>query len=92
MYLQDIVHRPGVIIRQPVGDCTNRKFLRELWRDKRKTLVHTAQISPQQRRGEPVPQELLDRLLSAHAHWSQQQAKAKHQIKPPRAEATRMLL
>ncbi|XP_031487999.1 telomere repeat-binding protein 5-like [Nymphaea colorata] len=58
-------------------------------KDKWKTLVHTAQISPQQRRGEPVPQELLDRVLSAHAHWSQQQAK--HQIKP-RAEATPMLL
>ncbi|KAF7154342.1 hypothetical protein RHSIM_Rhsim01G0229900 [Rhododendron simsii] len=37
--------------------------------------VHTARISPQQRRGEPVPQELLDRVLNAHAHWAQQQAK-----------------
>ncbi|KAF6137810.1 hypothetical protein GIB67_040518 [Kingdonia uniflora] len=44
-------------------------------KDKWKTLVHTARISPQQRRGEPVPQELLDRVLSAHAYWSQQQAK-----------------
>ncbi|KAJ6832713.1 telomere repeat-binding protein 2-like isoform X1 [Iris pallida] len=50
-------------------------------KDKWKTLVHTARISPQQRRGEPVPQELLDRVLSAHAYWSQQQAK------PPPAEA-----
>ena len=49
--------------------------------DKWKTLVHTARISPQQRRGEPVPQELLDRVLAAHAYWSQQQAKQqlKHQ-------------
>ncbi|CAN6442714.1 unnamed protein product [Victoria cruziana] len=58
-------------------------------KDKWKTLVHTARISPQQRRGEPVPQELLDRVLSAHAHWSQQQTK--HQIKP-QAEATPLLL
>lgn len=43
--------------------------------DKWKTLVHTARISPQQRRGEPVPQELLDRVLTAHAYWSQHQAK-----------------
>ncbi|MBA0552629.1 hypothetical protein Golob_023422, partial [Gossypium lobatum] len=44
-------------------------------KDKWKTLVHTARISPQQRRGEPVPQGLLDRVLTAHAYWSQQQAK-----------------
>ncbi|XP_030537547.1 telomere repeat-binding protein 5 isoform X1 [Rhodamnia argentea] len=44
-------------------------------KDKWKTLVHTARISPQQRRGEPVPQELLDRVLTAHAYWSQHQAK-----------------
>ncbi|KAF3608867.1 hypothetical protein DY000_02044665 [Brassica cretica] len=44
-------------------------------KDKWKTLVHTARISPQQRRGEPVPQELLDRVLMAHAYWSQQQGK-----------------
>ncbi|KAG5603008.1 hypothetical protein H5410_034378 [Solanum commersonii] len=50
-------------------------------KDKWKTLVHTARISPQQRRGEPVPQELLDRVLTAHAYWSQQQAK--QQIKHP---------
>ncbi|GLT93070.1 hypothetical protein SLE2022_108760 [Rubroshorea leprosula] len=50
-------------------------------KDKWKTLVHTARISPQQRRGEPVPQELLDRVLAAHAYWSQHQAKqqGKHQ-------------
>ncbi|KAK4268752.1 hypothetical protein QN277_025361 [Acacia crassicarpa] len=49
-------------------------------KDKWKTLVHTARISPQQRRGEPVPQELLDRVLAAHACWSQQQCK--HPVKP----------
>lgn len=50
-------------------------------KDKWKTLVHTARISPQQRRGEPVPQELLDRVLAAHAYWSQNPAKqhGKHQ-------------
>nr|GEV08123.1 telomere repeat-binding protein 5-like isoform X1 [Tanacetum cinerariifolium] len=51
-------------------------------KDKWKTLVHTARISPQQRRGEPVPQELLDRVLSAHGYWSHHQAKNqfKHQL------------
>nr|XP_016503288.1 PREDICTED: telomere repeat-binding protein 4-like [Nicotiana tabacum] len=44
-------------------------------KDKWKTLVHTASIAPQQRRGEPVPQDLLDRVLAAHAYWSQQQRK-----------------
>ncbi|KAL1125085.1 hypothetical protein V6Z11_A13G019900 [Gossypium hirsutum] len=44
-------------------------------KDKWKTLVHTAKISPQQRRGEPVPEELLDRVMAAHADWSQHQAK-----------------
>ncbi|OIV99395.1 hypothetical protein TanjilG_17205 [Lupinus angustifolius] len=44
-------------------------------KDKWKTLVHTARISPQQRRGQPVPQELLDRVLIAHAYWSQHQTK-----------------
>ncbi|KAM7496527.1 hypothetical protein LguiA_020941 [Lonicera macranthoides] len=50
-------------------------------KDKWKTLVHTARISPQQRRGEPVPQDLLDRVLTAHAYWSQHQPKQqlKHQ-------------
>ncbi|XP_078447036.1 telomere repeat-binding protein 2-like [Wolffia australiana] len=42
-------------------------------KDKWKTLVHTARIAPQRRRGEQVPQELLDRVLSAHAHWAQHQ-------------------
>ncbi|RWW79302.1 hypothetical protein BHE74_00012417 [Ensete ventricosum] len=55
-----------------------------------KTLVHTARISPQQRRGEPVPQELLDRVLSAQAYWSQQQAKLL--LKPPSSAETRLLL
>ncbi|KAK9700114.1 hypothetical protein RND81_08G218000 [Saponaria officinalis] len=44
-------------------------------KDKWKTLVHTASISPQQRRGEPVPQELLDRVLAAQAFWSEHQGK-----------------
>lgn len=48
-------------------------------KDKWKTLVHTARISPQQRRGEPVPQELLDRVLAAHAFWSQHQGKQQQQ-------------
>ncbi|OIW04061.1 hypothetical protein TanjilG_00621 [Lupinus angustifolius] len=52
-------------------------------KDKWKTLVHTAKISPQQRRGEPVPQVLLDRVLASHAYWSHHQAKhhaKQHQI------------
>ncbi|OWM87479.1 hypothetical protein CDL15_Pgr022590 [Punica granatum] len=44
-------------------------------KDKWKTLVHTASIAPQQRRGEPVPQELLDRVMAAHSYWSQHQSK-----------------
>ncbi|GKV32890.1 hypothetical protein SLEP1_g41456 [Rubroshorea leprosula] len=51
-------------------------------KDKWKTLVHTARISPQQRRGEPVPQELLDRVLTAHGYWSQQQAKQQLRQQP----------
>ncbi|PWA62337.1 homeodomain-like, Ubiquitin-related domain protein [Artemisia annua] len=35
-------------------------------KDKWKTLVHTVSIAPQQRRGKPVPQNLLDRVLAAH--------------------------
>ncbi|KAM0026013.1 putative transcription factor MYB-HB-like family [Helianthus debilis subsp. tardiflorus] len=51
-------------------------------KDKWKTLVHTASISPHQRRGEPVPQELLDRVLAAHGYWSHHQGKneLKHQL------------
>ncbi|KAJ0103004.1 hypothetical protein Patl1_06414 [Pistacia atlantica] len=48
-------------------------------KDKWKTLVHTARIAPQQRRGEPVPQELLDRVLAAHAYWSQASGKTARQ-------------
>ncbi|KAL0452827.1 UNVERIFIED_CONTAM: Telomere repeat-binding protein 4 [Sesamum latifolium] len=55
-------------------------------KDKWKTLVHTASISPQQRRGEPVPQELLDRVLSAHSYWSQHQSK-QHGKHPASAES-----
>ncbi|TQE08182.1 hypothetical protein C1H46_006149 [Malus baccata] len=50
-------------------------------KDKWKTLVHTARISPQQRRGEPVPQELLDRVLATHAYWSHRHAKQQAQAK-----------
>lgn len=46
-----------------------------LCQDKWKTLVHTARIPPQQRRGEAVPEELLDRVLAAHAYWSRQRVK-----------------
>ncbi|KAK1355320.1 Telomere repeat-binding protein 5 [Heracleum sosnowskyi] len=55
-------------------DDTNHRTYVDL-KDKWKTLVHTASIAPQQRRGEPVPQELLDRVLAAHAYWSQHQSK-----------------
>ncbi|CAN6268234.1 unnamed protein product [Urochloa humidicola] len=44
-------------------------------KDKWKTLVHTANISPQERRGVPVPQDLLDRVLAAQAYWSQHPTK-----------------
>ncbi|KAL1559430.1 hypothetical protein AAHA92_09775 [Salvia divinorum] len=44
-------------------------------KDKWKTLYHTAGISPHQRRGEPVPQDLLDRVLAAHSYWSLHQLK-----------------
>uniref|UniRef100_A0A6V7QSY5 Telomere repeat-binding protein 5-like n=1 Tax=Ananas comosus var. bracteatus TaxID=296719 RepID=A0A6V7QSY5_ANACO len=58
-------------------------------KDKWKTLVHTARISPQRRRGEPVPQELLDRVLAAQAYWAQQQAKlqSKSASGPPQLTA-----
>ncbi|KAJ8562735.1 hypothetical protein K7X08_031187 [Anisodus acutangulus] len=51
-------------------------------KDKWKTLVHTASIAPQQRRGEQVPQELLDRVLAAHAYWSKQHRK--HHAEAPK--------
>ncbi|KAG0605748.1 hypothetical protein M758_9G084800 [Ceratodon purpureus] len=44
-------------------------------KDKWKTLVHTARIAPHQRRGEPVPQELLERVTRAHAFWTAHAAK-----------------
>lgn len=43
--------------------------------DKWKTLVKTAQIAPQQRRGVEIPEELLERVTRAHAFWSAQAAK-----------------
>ncbi|KAG6404438.1 hypothetical protein SASPL_136686 [Salvia splendens] len=62
-------------------------------KDKWKTLVHTAGISPYQRRGEPVPQNLLDRVLAAHSYWSKQQGKQPGAAEPlrtvdPSKEAT----
>lgn len=42
-------------------------------KDKWKTLVHTATIAPHQRRGEPVPLELLDRVIRAHSYWTKRQ-------------------
>lgn len=63
-----------------IKQINNQSFSHVMWvwlfiQDKWKTLVHTASISPHQRRGEPVPQELLDRVLSAHSYWSQHQSK-----------------
>ncbi|XP_076892337.1 telomere repeat-binding protein 5-like [Bidens hawaiensis] len=59
-------------------------------KDKWKTLVHTARISPQQRRGEPVPQQLLDRVLAAHAYWSHHQAKQQFK-QPSQLESNRLI-
>ena len=54
--------------------------------DKWKTLAHTASIPPKQRRGELVPQHLLDRVLAAHEYWSNYQIKngLKRQSEPLR--------
>ncbi|CAM6023221.1 unnamed protein product [Sphagnum balticum] len=49
-------------------------------KDKWKTLVHTARIAPHQRRGEPVPQELLERVTRAHSYWSAQAAKQQAEL------------
>ncbi|KAJ8564973.1 hypothetical protein K7X08_001433 [Anisodus acutangulus] len=58
-------------------------------KDKWKTLVHTASIAPQQRRGEAVPQELLDRVLAAHAYWPKQHEKHHAEApKPPSQSIT----
>lgn len=67
-------------------------FVIGLLQDKWKTLVHTASISPQQRRGEPVPQELLDRVLSAHSYWSQHQSRqhGKHTGEPVNVEGIQL--
>jgi len=45
--------------------------------------VHTATIPPQQRRGDPVPQMLLDKVLVADAFWSQHRVKlhGRHQVR-----------
>ncbi|XP_024991492.1 telomere repeat-binding protein 4-like isoform X3 [Cynara cardunculus var. scolymus] len=68
-------------VKMRAFDDANHRTYVDL-KDKWKTLVHTASIAPQQRRGEPVPQDLLDRVLAAHAYWSQHQSKqqqGKHQ-------------
>ncbi|XP_073385981.1 uncharacterized protein [Physcomitrium patens] len=49
-------------------------------KDKWKTLVHTARIAPHQRRGEPVPQELLERVTRAHAFWTAHAAKQQAEL------------
>ncbi|KAI3734887.1 hypothetical protein L6452_14367 [Arctium lappa] len=61
-------------VKMRAFDDANHRTYVDL-KDKWKTLVHTASIAPQQRRGEPVPQDLLDRVLAAHAYWSQHQSK-----------------
>ncbi|KAG6771560.1 hypothetical protein POTOM_022932 [Populus tomentosa] len=53
---------------------------KSLNRDKWKTLVHTTRISPQQRRGELVPQEVLDRVLAAQAYWSYRRQLVKAEV------------
>jgi protein TIF31 len=49
-------------------------------KDKWKTLVHTARIAPHQRRGEPVPQELLERVTRAHSFWTAHAAKQQAEL------------
>ncbi|GJX40885.1 reverse transcriptase domain-containing protein [Tanacetum coccineum] len=58
--------------------------------DKWKTLAHTASIPPQQRRGEPVPQHLLDRVLAAHEYWSNYQIQ--NGLKRQKSEPLRILM
>ncbi|QCD76386.1 hypothetical protein DEO72_LG1g5 [Vigna unguiculata] len=43
----------------------DHRTLRDL-KDKWNTLVHAARIFPRRWRGEPTPQELFDRVLTAH--------------------------
>nr|XP_043630577.1 telomere repeat-binding protein 3-like [Erigeron canadensis] len=64
-------------VKMRAFDDANHRTYVDL-KDKWKTLVHTASIAPQQRRGEPVPQNLLDRVLAAHAYWSEHQSKQQH--------------
>nr|ADM64318.1 putative telomeric protein [Cestrum parqui] len=67
-------------VKMRAFDNTDHRTYVDL-KDKWKTLVHTASIGPQQRRGEPVPQVLLDRVLAAHAYWTQQQGKHAEPLK-----------
>ncbi|GAQ78087.1 hypothetical protein KFL_000070550 [Klebsormidium nitens] len=62
-------------------------------KDKWKTLVKTAQIAPQQRRGVEIPEELLERVTRAHAFWTAQAAKDERLTDadaPPRVHYVRM--
>lgn len=68
------------LIKIYLSQINNQLYSHVMWillfkQDKWKTLVHTAGISPHQRRGEPVPQDLLDRVLAAHSYWSLHQSK-----------------
>ncbi|KAJ9552022.1 LOW QUALITY PROTEIN: hypothetical protein OSB04_016067 [Centaurea solstitialis] len=78
--LTDITHLSALVfygwrdVKIRAFDDANRRTYVDL-KNKWKTLVHTASIAPHQRRGEPVPQDILDRVLAAHAYWSQQHTK-----------------
>lgn len=76
-------------VKMRAFDDANHRTYVDL-KDKWKTLVHTASIAPQQRRGEPVPQDLLDRVLAAHAYWSQHQSKQHQHVKSEKALGTPM--
>ncbi|XP_076882380.1 telomere repeat-binding protein 4-like isoform X2 [Bidens hawaiensis] len=79
-------------VKNRAFDDANHRTYVDL-KDKWKTLVHTARIAPQQRRGEPVPQDLLDRVLAAHSMWTQNQSKptGKHQTEPIQTLPVRVL-
>ncbi|KAL6562495.1 Vesicle transport v-SNARE 12 [Orobanche gracilis] len=49
------------------ADHRTRQDLKDKW----KTLVHMARISHEKRQGDPVPQPLLDRVLTAHERSQQ---------------------
>ncbi|XP_076914533.1 telomere repeat-binding protein 4-like isoform X2 [Bidens hawaiensis] len=78
-------------VKNRAFDDANHRTYVDL-KDKWKTLVHTASIAPQQRRGEPVPHDLLDRVLAAHSMWTQNQSKPtrKHQTEPNQTLSVRV--